>query len=92
MATTEEIKAAERRGYSKGYSAGLRRKDREQAADEARRQKNAFYNQALLVSLPVCIEVSNWKQGDKAISDIPGRTKLARDFAIEATKYWRDDT
>lgn len=80
--TDEQIKAAEQRGYGRGYNAGRRRAEREA-------QHTELWNRAFLAALPACISSSDWAIGDKPIRDIPGRTRLAVDFANEAVKHLR---
>lgn len=86
----EELAKIKKREYSRGYQAGRKKLEADEKQSERMRRQNAFYNQALLASIPACISSHGWKQGDKQITGLEERTKLAHDFAVELTnKYWR---
>lgn len=80
----EQLKAAERRGYSKGYIAGKRRKQREISLDRARREKQAFLDRAFLAVLPAAMTADNWQSGGKPVLTTVERVRLARGWAKEA--------
>ena len=88
--SAEDIKAAELRGYSRGYAAGKKRKQRDEGADRRYAKERAFFNRALLAALPACITVDGWQNGKgEPITKLVGRVKLARNAAEEALKYFR---
>ncbi len=84
----ESIKAAEQRGYSKGYAAGRKRGSLEAEAEAKRqvirKEQQEFLDRAFLAALPAAIDAHGWQCGGKEISSIPGRVQLAADFALEA--------
>lgn len=82
--TDEQLKAAERRGYSKGYVAGKARKQREISIEREKREKQAFLDRVFLQILPVAMEAQGWTSGGKPIVSTVERVRLARSFAIEA--------
>jgi hypothetical protein len=79
-------KTIEQRGYAKGYAAGQRRADREERERSRDEQKEEFRRQVFLSVLPACFDANGWKQGEKPITTMQARTKLAWDFADEALK------
>lgn len=85
--------AAEKRGYAKGYQAGRRRVATDMIRERAERQRqareDAFFRQAFAAALPECITAHGWTSGNKPISTLAERTKLAQDFAIEAVRLAR---
>jgi hypothetical protein len=85
----DETRAAEKRGYAKGYVAGQRRKQRALTERERTKRQNAAWNRAFLAALPSCISAEGWTRGDKPINSLASRTKLAADFADDAIKYMR---
>lgn len=84
--TDDAFKAAEKRGYAKGYNAGQRRKAKAISAERGYKEKQAFRRRAFLAALAACVNAQGWTQGDKPINSIAGRTALAWDFADEAVK------
>jgi hypothetical protein len=84
--TDDAFKAAEKRGYSKGYEAGKRRKVRQIDSERAYKEKQAFRRRAFLAALPGCINADGWKTGDIPITSLAARTALAWNFADEALK------
>lgn len=80
----DELKAAERIGYSKGYHTGIRRKKREISAERARREKQAFLDRVFLELLPVALNAQGWESGGKPVRTGAEKVRLARDWAIEA--------
>lgn len=82
----DDIKAAEKRGYSKGYAAGRRRKARDLSDQRRRTEREAFRRRAFLAALPACIAAQGWKRGDKPIASVDDRAQLAWDFAAAAVK------
>lgn len=91
--TEDDIKAAEKRGYSRGYQAGNKRKHRDAVSERIRREERAFRDRAFLAALPACIEAQGWSRtvdGKKIpISDLEERTRLAWDFARMAVTFRR---
>lgn len=87
---TDDIKAAEARGYSKGYAASVRRKQRKVSAESEAKQRAAFWNRAFLAALPTCIDVQGWQRNGQPIKSLQDRTQLAADFADHALqKHWK---
>jgi len=82
----DEIKRAERRGYSKGYVAGKRRKQAARQREVHCREQQAFLDRAFLVILPVALAAEGWKFGDKPISTTEERVLLAKRWAEEALR------
>ena len=80
----EQLKAAERRGYSKGYVAGKRRKQREIGFERARREKQAFLDRVFLELLPVALNAQGWESGGKPVRTGAEKVRLARDWSMEA--------
>lgn len=74
----------EKKGYARGYAAGKKRKERLIIEERRRTQDQAFLDRAFLAALTACIDVQGWRTGDKPISNIPERVKLAADFARAA--------
>jgi len=84
MNTNPILKDAHDKGYAKGYAAGQRRKARAVGAERAQAAQTAFWQRALLVALPAAMTVDNWKRGEKPITTLADRTRLAADFADQA--------
>lgn len=84
MADADEIKAAERRGYTRGYQSRGRRIKRENDAERQRRERQAFLDRAFLAILPAAMNAQGWKFGDKPITNTEDRIKLAASWAREA--------
>ena len=77
----DEIKQAEKRGYSKGYAAGNRRKQRDRNQENRRRERQAFLDRAFLAILPAALNAQGWTFGNKPISSTADRVKLAKLWA-----------
>lgn len=60
MADQDALKAAEQRGYSRGYTAGQRRKKRAVAVDRHKAVTLAFRQRAFLAALPAVLVPNNW--------------------------------
>lgn len=84
--TESDIRAAEKRGYSKGYAAGRRRKQRDISAERRYREQQAFLDRAYLSVLPVAMNAQGWTFGGKPIASTQDRVKLAVHWAVEALK------
>ena len=85
-----DLDKIKKREYSRGYQAGRKKLEADEKHSERMRRQNAFYNDALLAVIPACISSHGWKQGDKQITGLKERAKLAHDFAAELTnEYWR---
>jgi len=78
-------------GYSRGYRAGRKRQKVDIDREQIRKRDNENWNRAFLAALPQCINAQGWKSGDKLITSLEARTRLARDFADEAMKYMRSN-
>ena len=71
--TDDAFKAAEKRGYAKGYATG--RKDRQDV-------RNEFWRAAYLAALPAFLDANcAWTQGDKKLTTLPDRVDLAKQAA-----------
>ena len=79
-----QLKTAEKRGYSKGYLAGKRRKQREISLERARREKQAFLDRVFIELLPVAIQAQGWTSGGNPVTTSVDRVRLARNWTIEA--------
>lgn len=66
-------------GYSAGYAAGIRRS--KPTYDDNRQLKVQVFCAALQ---GVLASQSNWKTGDKVITDIESHVRLANDFVATA--------
>ncbi len=90
--STDAFRAAEKRGYSKGYAAGQRRKQRNIDDDRRSRERAAFWNRAFLAALPACLTVDSWKNGKgEPITTLDQRVQLASncaDRALERRREW----
>jgi hypothetical protein len=82
----DAFKAAEKRGYAKGYQAGRARRKAEQDRERQRRIDQAFLDRAFLAVLPECTSMQNWKRGEKPINSVVDRVWLAWHIAEEALK------
>ena len=60
MAVQDAFKAAEARGYSKGYAAGKRAKAKAVASDRRLQQQRAFRQRAFLVMFPWVFQQDGW--------------------------------
>lgn len=93
---SDETKAAEARGYARGYAASNRKHARQQDHECIRREEQAFLDRAFLAALPACIEAQGWSRtvdGEKQpIANLAARTELAWDFAREALKQRRGNS
>lgn len=58
--TTDAFKAAEQRGYAKGYAAGKRARARVVASDSRQAKQQAFAQRAFLAVLPWVFEQDTW--------------------------------
>lgn len=83
---SDELKAAEKRAYQRGYEAGQRRKNREVDAEKAWRAREAFTDRAFLALLPVAMQVDGWTMGGKPVTTSEDRVTLAVQWARRATK------
>lgn len=84
--TESDIGAAEKRGYSKGYAAGRRRKQRDISAERRYREQQAFLDRAYLSVLAAAMDAQGWKFGDEPINSTRDRVKLAVPWAVEALR------
>jgi hypothetical protein len=83
----DELKKAELRGYARGYIAGKRRKRDEITRESIRHKRDAFWQRAFTVVLPATFSAKDWVRGDKPITTLKDRVKLAAEIADEATEY-----
>lgn len=91
MTDAPTIKKHEQRGYSRGYQAGMRRREHElrQAHAEASSEYIARRDRFFCAALRGLLQAQNWESGGKKVRDIPGYTELARKFADEAMRNMR---
>ena len=82
--TDEPIKAAELRGYGKGYAAGRRRAVNQIATEQRARRDDIFWQRAFFATLPSCVNAEGWTRDTKPISTLVARVELAADFADSA--------
>ena len=68
--------------YQKGYAAGRRKRSRDNA-------DTALWQRAYVAALPAAMAMEGWKKGEKPITGLSDRVKLARDIADEALKQAR---
>lgn len=68
----------EKRGYSKGYAAGRRRRSREIQAERRLAREQAFWQRAVLALAGHAFDCVGWRDGNKEpISTRPQRMALA---------------
>jgi hypothetical protein len=84
MATTEE-----KRVYARGYAAGRKRVQRDRLAERMQAERQAFLDRAFLAALPACIDAQGWTRGEKPITTLDERVRLAWDAAESALKQRR---
>ncbi len=75
------------RGYSMGYAAGKRRKERDIAREVTKKKHDAFWQRAFLAAIPAALTAEGWKRGEKPITMLEDRVRLAADVADEAVKH-----
>lgn len=80
--TTDAYKAAKQQGYTQGYTAGKRRRQRAIAEDRKRAIQNAFWQRAMLAALPFAMQQEGWVRGGKPITTVLDRVRLARNMAV----------
>lgn len=79
MTTTDDAyKAAEHRGYSKGYAAGKRARARIVASDRRQAQQRAFQQRAFLAVLPWVFEQNGWGTTKADGQHVPYKSKDER--------------
>ena len=83
----KELKAAERRGYSKGYVAGKKRKERNISEETRQRKKDVFWQRAFVAALPAAFAAQGWSRGETPITSLKERVRLAAETADEALSY-----
>jgi hypothetical protein len=83
---TDEIKQAEKRGYSRGYNAGARRKKDDRYREQQRKENQAFLDRAFIAVLSTALVAEGWTFGDEPINSTEDRVKLANRWAYEALR------
>lgn len=83
------MNADEKRGYGKGYAAGLKRQERDQSTARSRRKAH-YWNRAFLAALPACLTAQGWERGGEAIKKLDDRVQLASETADEALKHYKE--
>lgn len=83
---SDEIRKAEKRGYSRGYDAGRRRKQRLVDTEKRLAKENAFWQRSFLALLPWAMSAQGWTFGDQPITSSDDRIELARRTADRATR------
>ena len=86
---SDDIKKLETAAYQRGYAAGKKKRQAQAAADRQFAIDTAFLHRAFLAVLPVAMDSQGWKTGQKPITGLEARVKLAWDFADEALKQRR---
>jgi hypothetical protein len=86
---TDEIKQAEKRGYSRGYNAGTRRKKDDRYREQQRKENQAFLDKVFIALLPLAMSAENWAIGDKPVKVTADRMRLAKLWAEEALRQRR---
>lgn len=84
--STDDLKAAEARGYSRGYKRGRATATDRKAQQRRAAEREAFRRRVFLAALPACIAAQNWKRGEKPITSLGDRIALAWEFADEAVR------
>jgi hypothetical protein len=84
----EDIAAAERRGYSRGYAAGQKRLEHDSELQAARRDRQAFMDRAFLACIPFVMDyrLTGWKRGDRLVQTLDDRAWLAAQMAEAMAK------
>lgn len=82
----DPIKAAEKRGYTRGYTAARKRVAADIDLEMRAYLRERFRQQAFLAAIPSCVTVDGWKRGDQPITSLDDRVRLAWDFASAACK------
>lgn len=82
----DELKKERQRGYSLGYAAGKRRKEQDVTKEAMRKKRDAFWQRAFLAALPAAFAAEGWKRGEKPITGLEDRVRLAAEVADEAAK------
>jgi hypothetical protein len=81
--TEAAIKAAEKRGYSKGYAARIRRVDKRNAASMRAFMREEFERQVFVAILPELV-ARPWRTGEKNWTTMDQFIGGAREFASKA--------
>lgn len=81
MSNEDDIKRAEQLGYSKGYQAGKKRKYKVETYEQRNRKENAFWQRAFIAALPAAFAAEGWSRGEKQITALEDRVRLAADTA-----------
>jgi hypothetical protein len=84
MPTTEE-----QRGYARGYAAGRKRVQRDRQTERYQAERQAFLDRAFMAALSACIDAKGWTRGEKPITTLDERVRLAWDAAESALKQRR---
>lgn len=82
------IEAAKKLGYSNGYQAGMRRKDKMRPLEHQQSERASFRRQAFLAVLPSLVLASGLMHEGEPIVSLATRVRLAAELADEATKYF----
>jgi len=84
-----ELKQAEARGYSKGYTAGKRRMGKQISAAQLQVKRDAFWNRAFLAAIPFAMTQNTWKFGKNPINTLEERMSFASRVADAAMKRFK---
>lgn len=82
----EDVKAAEKRGYARGYKAGRGKASALRAARQREAEREAFRRRVFLTALPFCLAADGWQINGKTVQGMKDRTRLAWIAADEAMK------
>lgn len=89
MTTDIDLKAAEARGYRKGYATGKKRLAKDQRQEAIYKKRQAFWQRAFLAALPAALEGQGWSRRGVAITTLKDRVRLAEEIADEALEVAR---
>lgn len=80
----DALKSAEAKGYSKGYSAGKRRKARAVPSERQLAVDRALWQRAMIAALPFALTQTDWEINGKKITSLELRIALAGEVADKA--------
>lgn len=81
-----ELKAAEQRGYARGYQAGKKRKQREHRHEQTEKQRKAFAERVFIAVLPYALKCQNWTMGEVKVTTTEQRIDLAMKWVERALR------
>lgn len=84
-ALEKKVKAADKRGYQRGYAAGLRKGEEKRSAEQRRRERQETLDSIYLALLPAYISTTVVSDG-KAVNKFTDKVVLAAQLAEYAMK------